>query len=549
VTARTALSNLLRVIVITALAIAGISLAWPTRPATASTINLYVSPQGLDRNTGLTPSVPLHTIQAALNIAKPGTTIHLAPGTYHEEPTTKVNGTAAAPISLVGTETGFSPNARFKTVLTGTGRVLNINNSYYEISGFTIDGQEALRSAAWPTTLAAVRPFKDAIQAQVADSRLIYLGSSDTSRNVSYVHIDDMFLHGAGGECVRLRNDASHDEISNSTIEYCGLLGKGNDLTSYKYHNGEGIYVGTSPSDPTQPMYTDDATAYNTITGNRIETFGSECVDIKENAHNNVVSSNLCEFNDEPATFEGSNLEIRGLYNSISNNVLSGSRGYGLKLGTDGPQYSDRGNTITANSFANDAAVAILNKNGTAQATACANGFDATPFLEGYALPNLKAPCTVAPAKVTTPTPTPTPKPTPTPTPSPTTANAISIEAESGSRTGSMARVAQADAQAGWYLTQSTTGPATATYTFTVTTPGLYSFAARVIAPSASSDSIYYRFDAGLQNEWGFSQHLTTWSWFTASGVTPLTAGTHTLVVTGREPDTRLDAFRLVPVS
>jgi hypothetical protein len=115
-----------------------------------------------------------------------------------------------------------------------------------------------------------------------------------------------------------------------------------------------------------------------------------------------------------------------------------------------------------------------------------------------------------------------------------------------------MARGARGDAQAGWYLTQSTRSAATATYTFTISKAGRYSFAARVIAPNLSSDSIYYRFDAGPQNEWGFSQHLTTWSWFTAPGTAggmQLSAGTHTLVVTGREPGTLLDAFRIAPVA
>src|SRR5438132_12865028 len=137
--ARVALSNLLRVIVIAAVAIAAVSTAWPSRTATAATANLYVSPQGTNQNNGSTASTPLATIQAALNLAKPGTTIHLAPGTYHENPTTKVNGTASAPISIVGSETGFTPGARYTTVLEGSGRILNINNSYYTVSGFTID--------------------------------------------------------------------------------------------------------------------------------------------------------------------------------------------------------------------------------------------------------------------------------------------------------------------------------------------------------------------------------------------------------------------------
>ena len=429
-------------------------MAWPSRAASASTgatADLYVSPQGSNNNAGTSSSAPLATIQAALNVARPGTTIHLAPGTYHEEPTTKVNGTASAPISLVGTESGFSTSTRYKTVIQGGGRILNINNSYYNVSGFTIDGQPGLHGVTWPTTLAAIRPFKDSVQSRVSDSRLVYIGSSDTAVGVSNVHLDNMFLRGAGGECVRLRNDANHNEISNSMIEDCGLLGKGNDVSSYKYHNGEGIYLGSSPGDTSQPMAANDATSSNVITGNRIETFGSECVDIKERAHDNVVSSNLCEFNDEPTQFDGSNLEIRGYDNTITGNVLSASRGYSLKLGTDSTAYNGHGNVITANSFSNDASAAVLNKVSGTQGQTCANGFAANPYLQGYALPGLKAPCpptalpTVAPAA---------------PAPSQTLLQAsVNIEAESGARTGSMARIARADSQGGWYLIRAPRAP------------------------------------------------------------------------------------------
>ena len=67
---------------------------------------------------------------------------------------------------------------------------------------------------------------------------------------------------------------------------------------------------------------------------------------------------------------------------------------------------------------------------------------------------------------------------------------------------------------------------------------------AAVVTSKDVSEPGYYT-HVGLTNEWGFSQHLSGWSWFTAQGAVSLSAGTHTLVITGREPDTMLDAFRL----
>src|SRR5216117_1437164 len=51
--------------------------------------SLYVSAVGSDRNIGDSPDKPLRTIQAALDRARPGTTIRLARGRYREEVTTK----------------------------------------------------------------------------------------------------------------------------------------------------------------------------------------------------------------------------------------------------------------------------------------------------------------------------------------------------------------------------------------------------------------------------------------------------------------------------
>jgi hypothetical protein len=95
--------------------------------AGAATIDLHVSPAGSDSAAG-TPASPLRTIQSALDKARPGTTIHLAPGTYHERLVTRRAGTAAAPITIKGPETGKDSKGRYRAVLLGTSRIVSVDH-------------------------------------------------------------------------------------------------------------------------------------------------------------------------------------------------------------------------------------------------------------------------------------------------------------------------------------------------------------------------------------------------------------------------------------
>ena len=187
------------------------------------------------------------------------------------------------------------------------------------------------------------------MQGQVSDSRLVYIGSADDVRDVTGVTIRNMFLNGAGGECVRLRNNAHGNTITDSVVQYCGMYGKGGDDDRTEYHNGEGIYIGTSPKSDDQPMYDNDTSSDNVITNNVIRTFGSECFNVKENAHNNLFEGNMCSDNAESDDFDGSNVELRGHDNVVRGNVISDSAGYGVKIQSDEEQYDLGGNTVENN--------------------------------------------------------------------------------------------------------------------------------------------------------------------------------------------------------
>ncbi|MBL8158855.1 hypothetical protein JNJ66_00145 [Candidatus Saccharibacteria bacterium] len=352
--------------------------------ANAATVTYYVSPSGSDANTGTSASAPFKTIQRAMDLAQPGAVINLAEGVYTGKVTTKVAGTSANPITLQGPETGKDINGRYKAVVYGTGgHVIDINHSYYTLKGFTVDGQKAIARGEYPTTPANIRGFKDSVQSRAVNSKLVYVGAANDSRDIVGTRIDDMFLQGSGGECVRFRNNAMASAVSRSVIQWCGMYGAGDDSSQYKYHNAEGVYVGTSPKSTTQPMYANDTSNGILVTETTIRTFGSECFNVKENAHHNIIQNSECMYNDEPIDYNGSNIEFRGDNNRVENTVVDGSRGYSVKFWSDSSTYDKGGNAIRLSALKNSAAAAISVKQAVAQlGEICGNTFAANGAIQ-----------------------------------------------------------------------------------------------------------------------------------------------------------------------
>ncbi|MDP9220049.1 MAG: right-handed parallel beta-helix repeat-containing protein [Actinomycetota bacterium] len=334
---------------------------------------IYVSPLGSDGQSGTTPSGALRTLQAALDRAQPGTVVKLAPGRYEQGGVTRVSGTATQPITIVGSGTAVNTQPRTSTVVSDIGRVLSINHSYYRLMGFTIDGEPAVAAPGRPTTPDQAAAYKDGVQALVAPSELVYVGADPAARYITGTLISHMTLTDAGTECVRIRDGARLTTITDSTIEWCGMLRQPGEPTTYRYHNGEGVYVGTSPKSSDQPMSANDPTSSTVIQHNVIRTFGSECVDVKENSHDNVVTSNVCVGNAEPMSYYGSALEIRGYRNTVTNNTVSLSLGFGVKLASDPGTFAQGANIVTQNHFSLLSGPWIVNSQTKAQTLLCGN--------------------------------------------------------------------------------------------------------------------------------------------------------------------------------
>jgi hypothetical protein len=353
-----------------ALAVGAISASYPAVAATSSiATNLYVNPvKGSDTATG-SATAPLLTLQAALNRVKPGTVVHLEAGTYDQNVVTKVAGLASDRIVVEGPSTGTA-------TLFGTSHVLAVKHSYYTFKGFSIDGQRAVEAqrpvSSWPTSIASMASFKSSISSIVQNDRLIYIDSGSSASGVKDTVIDHMTLTGAGGECIRIRNNATGNTVENSVIRYCGMAGVAQSGV-FTYHNGEGVYIGTSPKSTSLAGAQDDASAHNALKHDTIATHGSECVDIKENANHNTLSDSECSQNTEPLADAGSNVELRGYANTIEGNSIFASASYGIKISSDTATEDLGRNRITSNTFAGQVAGALYDRSAAPSGQTCGN--------------------------------------------------------------------------------------------------------------------------------------------------------------------------------
>jgi hypothetical protein len=108
------------------LAAALLGLASPARAA-----EWFVSPGGVGTGSG---SFPFGRIQDALNAARAGDVITVAPGTYTESLVTVRSGAAGAPITL----RAAVPRA---VIVTRAGRVLSVGHPHLLVDGLVLDGQ------------------------------------------------------------------------------------------------------------------------------------------------------------------------------------------------------------------------------------------------------------------------------------------------------------------------------------------------------------------------------------------------------------------------
>ncbi len=278
-------------------------------------IQYYVSPDGDNNNSGLSSSSPFRSIQHALQLARPGDTIHLGPGHYYQDVYTVRDGEPGKPITVVGTE---------HAVVHGltSNRIFQVHHDYISLIGFTIDG---LRRNAEPNRMGAFR------------EKLLYVIGYDVRDGVQHLRVLGMTFRNAGEECLRIKYFARHNEIAYSTFHDCGIW----DFV-FQAHGvvGEAVYLGTSSKQWDINLTIEpDVTAQNWVHHNVFDTQGNECVEAKEGTEHNIIEYNICTGQKDP---NSGGIVSRGKANIIRYNEIYDNVGAGIRLGghlVDGVQY------------------------------------------------------------------------------------------------------------------------------------------------------------------------------------------------------------------
>mgnify|MGYP000674029292 CR=1 FL=1 len=304
----------------------------------------FVSPLGSDKNNGSTQEDAFKTIQHALNLAHAGESIILLKGEYFEDLKTVRSGTLASPIKIKGLA---------GSVLKGRkrSRIFEINHSYIELSNFSINGK-----------------ISDGRTVDDYRDKLVYIQGLKNI-GVTGVKLLGMDLQYAKGECVRIKYLASKNEIAYTNIQHCGVR---DFVFNRGKHNGESIYIGTAPEqvaegkNPTNVM---DTSHSNWIHNNVIESYGSECVDVKEGSHSNIIENNLCTQQKDPNV---GGVSIRGNANTVRNNIIFTNQGAGIRLGGDTSEDGIK-NIVYGNYLSNNAQGALKIMSNAQQNSFCGN--------------------------------------------------------------------------------------------------------------------------------------------------------------------------------
>jgi hypothetical protein len=267
---------------------------------------LHVDATNGDDASDGSSGAPLRTVQRALALSRPGTTVRLS-GVFYEAVETAQAGLADNPIVIEAAPGG-------QAVIDGNGELdaPRLIHSYVTLRGVE------------------VRNTKEGVRIEGAQG----------------VVVANNHIHHVENECLRLRYFARDNRVESNVISDCGLDG-----------NGEGIYVGTAPEQREKNGGLPDESSGNYIAANEIHSV-EEGIDVKEDSWGTIVAGNLVH----GATDDNSGgINVRGDDNFIVDNRSRNNAGAGFRFGgdvTDSPRHGPGHHYGTGNLLRGNLAVA-----------------------------------------------------------------------------------------------------------------------------------------------------------------------------------------------
>ncbi|MBO0849475.1 MAG: hypothetical protein J2P20_08435, partial [Pseudonocardia sp.] len=247
-------------------------------------------------------------LTAALAAAHPGDTIELADGRYPGTFTAARPGTAASPITLVGS---------CRAVLDGgsgaSGYALHLNGAnYWRLAGFTVTGAQ----------------------------------KGIMTDRTNHTVLSHLTVGNTGMEAVHFGNFSSNNVVQSSLIQHTGTANP-------KF--GEGVYFGTAKSNwDSKSGGQPDASNNNRALGNSFRAISGENIDVKEATSGGVIAGNSFDGSAiSGANFADSVLDLKGVRYRVMNNRTSGASGK-LKNGFQTHVVTDPASSGCNNTFANN---------------------------------------------------------------------------------------------------------------------------------------------------------------------------------------------------
>lgn len=281
----------------------------PTPTPVPSTPNkLYVSTTGSDSNSG-TQASPLRTIARAGALAKPNTTVFVAPGTYAGGFTTSSSGTANARIYYYSTTRWGAKIVPAANSSSETG--WDNRGNYVDIIGFEIDGSKPQGGTVW--------------------RHGIYNGGSyDAIRNNHVHHIATTIpCNGSGASAIGV--DSYYNGVKGDVI---GNLVHDIGPAGCKYI--QGIYVSTSGS----------------VVSNVVYRVAEAAIHLWHDANNVIIANNTVASSNTGIIVGAGDFYHRNApndYTHVVNNIVYDNRNGISEQGSTGTHNTYRNNLVFKN--------------------------------------------------------------------------------------------------------------------------------------------------------------------------------------------------------